>query len=1053
MSRWHRVRFVPPALALVAGALAASPAEGQYFGRNKVQYETFDFQVMRTPHFDVYYYPEAEAATRDAARMAERWYSRLSRILDHEFTERQPLVLYGSHPAFQQTTTLSGEVGEGTGGVTEAYKQRVVMPLTGSYQETDHVVGHELVHAFQYDISGLGRFRGSLTPGAQAFGGAPLWFTEGMAEYLSIGAVDPLTAMWLRDAVLSGEVPTLEELTYNPNFFPYRWGQALWAYVGGRWGDAVIGQILTLTGQGTPYQQAFERVLSITMEDLSEDWHVAIRRSYLPLLAERPEAREIARPLITESRDGGRLNIGPSLSPDGRWVAFLSERELDVDLWLADARTGEVIRRLRPGSAFDSHFQSLRYINSAGTWSPDSRRFAFSALRGASDVLVVLNVENGDVIREYEIPDVSEIATPTWSPDGRTIVVSGISGGVSDLYAVDVESGQARRLTSDLYANLHPSFSPDGRTVAFVTDEGPLTNLALLQYGPYQIRLMDAGGGPSRGLPAMEGANINPQWSRDGRSVYFVSDRTGVPNIYRVEVESGQLSQLTALFGGVSGITDTSPAISSARESDRLLFTAYEENGYNIYALSTSTELTGTAYTASFAGAGPPLAAQLPPAPRPTELAFNRVGAILADPTTGLITPEAAQQWTIDDYSPKLGLDYLGQPQVGVAVGGVAGQGGLYGGVSAIFSDLLGYHTLYTTLQAQGQIDEVGFAAIYLNQKHRWNYGAAAQRVPQIYLGQGIEFVPNTPNSADGIANLDLQRIRIFDTSLQGVLQYPFSQNQRVEFSAGLRRLSQSVQVDRYSGPGLVSGGQLVQFEPVEHERFTDEEFSEGYNMAQGTASLIYDSSLSGYTSPFAGQRYHFELSPTMGQLQFVQALADYRRYLFLRPFTLAVRGMHFGRYGRDEEIFGNQFIGNPYFMRGYRAAYNECSDQNVTACNVYQDLLGTRIAVANVELRVPLIRALVIGPIGFPPIEAFGFYDAGVAWDKDTSPVFRRGTQTDLTERGILTSVGAGGRVNLLGYAVLEVSYVRPFVNYRDPLSEDAGKSWHWQFALQPGY
>jgi outer membrane protein assembly factor BamA len=117
-----------------------------------------------------------------------------------------------------------------------------------------------------------------------------------------------------------------------------------------------------------------------------------------------------------------------------------------------------------------------------------------------------------------------------------------------------------------------------------------------------------------------------------------------------------------------------------------------------------------------------------------------------------------------------------------------------------------------------------------------------------------------------------------------------------------------------------------------------------------------------------------------------------------------------------------------------------------VEACSVYQDLLGTRIAVANAELRIPLIRALVVGPIGFPPIEAFGFYDAGVAWDENTTPVFRRGVQEDLTERGILTSLGGGARINLLGYAVLEVAYVRPFDQYRE-------KPWHWQFTLQPGF
>ena len=122
------------ALALLLSLVATGAADAQYFGRNKVQYRTFDFQVMKTEHFDVYFYPEEEAATRDAARMAERWYARLSRILDHEFDQRQPLVLYASHPDFQQTTTLSGEISDGTGGVTEAFNQRVILPFAYSYE-------------------------------------------------------------------------------------------------------------------------------------------------------------------------------------------------------------------------------------------------------------------------------------------------------------------------------------------------------------------------------------------------------------------------------------------------------------------------------------------------------------------------------------------------------------------------------------------------------------------------------------------------------------------------------------------------------------------------------------------------------------------------------------------------------------------------------------------------------------------------------------------------------------------------------------------------------
>jgi hypothetical protein len=114
-----------------------------------------------------------------------------------------------------------------------------VLPLAGPLAETDHVIGHELVHAFQYDITKPP----DSGPGENGAERLPLWFIEGMAEYLSIGPVDPNTAMWLRDAARQETLPDIKDLD-NPKYFPYRWGQALWAYIGGRWGDEVIGNML-----------------------------------------------------------------------------------------------------------------------------------------------------------------------------------------------------------------------------------------------------------------------------------------------------------------------------------------------------------------------------------------------------------------------------------------------------------------------------------------------------------------------------------------------------------------------------------------------------------------------------------------------------------------------------------------------------------------------------------------------------------------------------------------------------------------------------------------
>src|SRR5207248_842361 len=295
-------------LAVACAMVAAAPASAQYFGRNKVQYRKLDFQILKTEHFDIYYYPEEREGISVAARMAERWHARLERILEHRLRGRQPLVLYGSHPDFEQTNAIGGELSEGTGGVTEPLRRRIVLPLGGPLADTDHVIGHELVHAFQFDIT----TRPDAPPGQNGAERLPLWFIEGMAEYLSLGPVDPNTAMWLRDAArpagdtkeAKDKLPSIEDLN-NPKYFPYRWGQAFWAYVGGRFGDDVVRRMLTVAAAAGDTNVAIEKVLGMKTKELSDEWQASIRRTYEPVFASTTPPSEIGRMVIQGKGLGG----------------------------------------------------------------------------------------------------------------------------------------------------------------------------------------------------------------------------------------------------------------------------------------------------------------------------------------------------------------------------------------------------------------------------------------------------------------------------------------------------------------------------------------------------------------------------------------------------------------------------------------------------------------------------------------------------------------------------------------------------------------------------
>ena len=1044
-------------MAVAGSAAAASPATAQYFGRNKVQYETFDFRVMHTDHFDVHFYPEEEEAVTDASRMGERWYTRLTRVFNHEFNETKPVVLYANHPDFQQTNTTFGSIGEGTGGFTESLKNRVVMPLTGIYAQNDHVLGHELVHAFQYDIA-----ERYAAMGQQGMGGLPLWLIEGMAEYLSVGRDDPHTAMWLRDAALRGDLPTIRQLTTDPRFFPYRYGQGLWAYIGGRWGDRAVTDMYKASLR-YGWTGALRRVLRTTEDQLNNDWMESIRALYLPLMQGRERPEEIATRVIPARGDDGEMNIGPSLSPDGRYVAFYSERELfEVGLFLADARTGEVVEKLADSQS-DLHFDALSFLSSAGAWSPDGQYMAFTAFAKGDEELAVLRVSDQDVVRRIRVEGVGAVSTPAWSPDGRQIVMSGNRGGVTDLYVVDVESGRVEQLTDDRYADLQPVWSPDGRTIAFVTDRAG-TDLDALTYGPLKIGLYDT---ESRRLRMLElfagGKHIDPHFSPDGRHLYFISDADGFTDIYRTELSSGTIERITRLATGASGVTNISPALTVAMQTGDLMFSVFSQGNYAIYRMDAAqVEERAEPVFQRFTGVQP--AGVLPPVE-----SVNRgvVASYLDDPIRGL--PE--EEFPVTDYEPKLALDYIGVPRLGVAVDRFGTAIG--GAVSGFFSDMLGHRNLGVAVQANGGIKDVGAQVVYQNRRGQWNWGAVGAHIPlqggwlEIKCGGGelSGECGNRTTPEPPIDTLQFNIFRIFQTQGLGMLELPLSRTRRFEFTGGVTRYGFDLEAQRvfYNANGQEVGNERVDQDPADACNafgLSTCEFEEALMVGNASAAYVGDWSYFGFTSPVRGGRFRFEATPMVGDLNVVNALGDYRRYFHNYPFTFAVRGLHYGRYGPDAEgssiFLPELFLGYETLVRGYAFeswSQDECVNPS---CPGFGRLTGSKIAVASAELRVPLFGVEEFGLINFPflPTELSAFFDAGLAWRGEDAceagtnrgvgcePVFEWDNPTARTP---VTSAGVSARVNLLGFLIMEVYYAVPF--------QRPNKGGHIGFQLAPGW
>jgi len=1046
------LRHVAVRVAIVLVFLVASrvpEAQAQYFGRNKVQYGAFKFQVLKTEHFDILYYDQEKTAAEIAGRMAERWYTRLSKLLDHQLTNRQVVIMYASHPDFEQTNAIPGELDEGTGGVTEAFKRRVVLPFAGPLKETDHVLGHELVHAFQYDITGQGR--SPANPAAAGLFRLPLWFVEGMAEYLSLGPIDPNTAMWLRDAA-KDTLPTLRKLD-NPKYFPYRWGQAFWSYVGGRWGDETVGRLLKRAGGSGDLATAFVRTLGISDSTLSADWHESIHAAYQPVAAATKDPGtygDVVFQRNEKEKTGASYNLAPALSPDGKQMVFISERDLfSIELFLADVATKTVTRKIVK-TAVDPHFESLQFINSSGAWAADGKRFALAGIRRGKPVLSLINVNNGDIVREISLPSLGEIFNPTWSPDGRYVAFTAIVGGLMDLYIYDLQANQLKRMTNDAYAEIEPAWSPDGSTIAFVTDRFS-TDLPRLKTGNYRLAAMDPTTGTVRPLPSFnDGKNINPQWTPDSRGVYFVSDRHGISNVYRADIATGGISQVTDLYTGVSGITDLSPALSSATHSDHLAFSVYEKGHYSIYSILKPEVLAGTTPRTGFPQGS---AAILPPPNRDRE----GVVATLEAPGTGL---PSSGEFSSDNYSAGLSLDFIGQPHLAAGVDSWGAFVG--GGASAFWSDMLGNHNLATILEVNGGLKDISAGVGYTNLSHQLNWGLVVQQVP--LLSGGIAQAFGTLNGRDVYLE-QLVRYRQTGRDVQITAAYPWSRVQRIEFAAGFSNISFETEI-RTKAWDLFPGGigNQVSDSTIHAPRCgVGESFRvtfcapEGMNLGTAQVATVYDNSFFGATSPILGSRYRVEVDPILGTLNMVTVLADFRRYYMpKRPWTIASRLVYTGRHGpsADTDRLFPMYLGYQTIIRGYdQNSFDIAAECGVdvtlvgtgsVACPAFDQLLGSKMMFGNLEIRFPLLGVLGIGSgyYGGLPIEMAFFGDAGVAWSNRTD---RQKAWFLGGARRPVYSAGVALRLNLLGFAILEIDAAHPF--------NRPGNNVVWQFGLSPGF
>ena len=820
-------------------------------------------------------------------------------------------------------------------------------------------------------------------------------------------------------------------------------------------------------------EEAFQRETGVQIDDLGDEWREAMQVRHLPQIARLERPRSFSRALLTERHSGGKIFIAPAMSPDGNYIAFLSNGsflrgQVFIDLWLADARTGKRITRLVK-SALDPDYEELQLLYSQSAFSPDGSRLAFTALGGGKEVLHILDVATRKELSSITVP-LDGITGPSWSSDGRRLVFSGNHGGITDLYIVDADGRNLRQLTNDRYGDLQPQWSPDGRTIAFATERGAGADVSMLRFPKMRIALYHLDTEEIELLPGQEGLNINPMWAPDSRSIAYVSDRTGIANVFLYDMRDREQYQLTNVAGGVMALTAMSPAISWARDADKLAFTYFENGDYAVWEIDNPRRLARTPYRAeppaapvvAARAASPSLdtvtvaldgdSASRAPATHSfyrTPGGFRPSGALPGEEERGqpgvsvaalldsgeLVLPDTTG-FERYDYHMHLAPDYVARPTVGYARDNFGS--GVFGGTAIVLSDMVGNQQLAFAVAVNGRIQEAQIFAGYTNLGHRLQYSTGIFQTPY-YFGEN----PYYAEIPEGFEETQVITRYIVRQGF-GVGIYPFDRFTRVELAA---RLTNMDRTDLLYTRKLDGGGS--QITPYEREQVR----SHSVNFVQPSVAYVSDNVLWGMTAPLSGRRYRLQLQPAIGSYHWMSYLADYRRYdpILFNYLTVATRFTAYISTGRDADST-RQYLGWGDMLRGYdRRSFlsdeKSCPVASATRAYRCSPLQGSSFTYASAELRFPLIRGGSIGGVvPIPAIEGAFFYDAATAWFTGQSVNFRRTRVVDPSNaRSLLTSHGFGIRVNLFNYIILRWDYAIPH--------DAPSKRGFWQFSLYPPF
>lgn len=647
-----------------------------YFGRNKVQYHTIDWKILKTQHFDIYYHSGIREVALRGAEFAEQGYEYLSREFLYTPKRRIPIIFYNTAQLFRQTNTTPGLIPDAVGGFFEFMKGRVAIPYTGSLSDLRHVIHHELTHVFMVGkvsaINSHHRFFDGVMP--------PLWIVEGLAEFYS-ARWDAQAEMIMRDALLNEQFVGIQNVgSVYGTFAMYKVGHAFLRFVEQKYSRSTVQSLIDNIWMFSDFNELLEFTFGKSVPEIDREWQTYEQRKYFPLLQNNKRVEEAGKPITTrgfyyspvvvESRKGTKLFCAGNT--DGYTSLFIAEKKSVADEW------GEVKTLLRGERSEDvENIRLLQRVIDA-----NDSLIVFIAKKGGRDVLHIAN-HNGEIFQTIENESLLTIESPRFIPNSNQIIFSAVDTiGFSDIYITNTTDGVVRRITNDIFHDHAPFYH--NNSIYFASDRNYNNNIEEHNLFCYNI-VKDSLYPLTKGNEsALEPFAVNSK-----NEFLFLSDKDSTRSVYAISLSTGEVTPQLRI---------TQPLFQPLLLNDSTIISSvYSNRSFSLYEFPLSKQITTEIITIDTTKAGWELYSP--------ELTVSDSSAVPYEP-----------QYSLDFAQSQLSTD----PIFGTRGGGILG-----------ISDMLGddqfFLMLLNTAQTQDEfLQSFNIDMFRVQQGKRLNYGYGA---------------------------------------------------------------------------------------------------------------------------------------------------------------------------------------------------------------------------------------------------------------------------------------------------------------------------------------